>query len=150
MPPAGAETGNRNFNIAAYLWMWAEKDGTGIGFDSSAGFTLPNGAVRSPDASWIRGDRWDQLSDEKKNSFAPICPDFVIELISKMDTLKGLKAKMEEYLENGIVLGWLIDRKNKTVHIYRPNQAPQILDSPTIIDGTPELSGFQFPMAKVW
>jgi Uma2 family endonuclease len=150
MPPAFSDTGNRNFNLAVQLGIWAEKDGTGLGFDSSAGFTLPNGATRSPDASWIRAEKWNTLTEVEKASFAPICPDFVIELRSKSDTLKGLQAKMEEYIENGVSLGWLIDRKNRTVHIYRLNQEPQILENPESISGDPELFGFQLPMTKIW
>lgn len=150
MPPAFSDTGNRNFNLAVYLGIWSEQDGTGLGFDSSTGFTLPNNAVRSPDASWIRRERWQQLSDAQKASFAPICPDFVIELRSNSDTLKGLQNKMIEYLENGVSLGWLIDRQNRKVYIYRPSQEPQILDNPDVVDGDPELAGFQLPMARIW
>ncbi|MEO0406752.1 MAG: Uma2 family endonuclease [Cyanobacteria bacterium P01_A01_bin.135] len=150
MPPAFSDTGNRNFNISAHLWVWAEQDGTGIGFDSSAGFTLPNGATRSPDSAWIQLDRWNQLTDGEKASFAPICPDFVIELRSASDTLRGLQTKLEEYIANGARLGWLIDRKNRTVHIYRPGQEPQVLREPQQVDGEPELSGFALPMAKIW
>lgn len=150
MPPAFSDTGNRNFNIAVQLGIWAEKDGTGIGFDSSAGFTLPNGATRSPDASWIKRDRWEALTAEQKASFAPICPDFVIELRSTSDPLGELQAKMQEYIDNGAVLGWLIDRKNQTVHIYRPNQAPEILNHPDTVSADPELPGLTLQMAKVW
>lgn len=150
MPPAFSDTGNRNFNLAAHLWVWTEKDGTGLGFDSSAGFTLPNGATRSPDAAWIKAERWDALTEAEKASFAPICPDFVIELRSASDTLKGLKAKMEEYIENGLLLGWLIDRKNRTVYIYRPDRDPEILENPNRVSGDPELPGFSLPMAKIW
>lgn len=150
MPPAFSDTGNRNFNLAAYLWVWSEQDGTGLGFDSSAGFTLPNGAMRSPDTSWMRKEKWEALSAEEQASFAPVCPDFVIELRSKSDTLKSLKAKMEEYLENGVLLGWLIDRKNRTVHIYRPNQELIILENPVMISADPELFGFKLSMAKIW
>lgn len=150
MPPAFSDTGNRNFNLACQLGIWSEKDGTGLGFDSSTGFTLPNGATRSPDASWIRAEKWDTLTEKEKASFAPICPDFVIELRSASDTLKGLKAKMEEYINNGVSLGFLIDRKNRTVYIYRPNQNPQILENPEQVSGDPELPGFRLPMAKIW
>ncbi|MBW4691096.1 MAG: Uma2 family endonuclease [Lyngbya sp. HA4199-MV5] len=150
MPPAFADTGNRNFNIAAQLWNWTEQDGTGIGFDSSAGFTLPNGATRSPDASWIRLERWQALTGEQKASFAPICPDFVIELRSSSDKLTSLQNKLEEYIANGSVLGFLIDRKNRTVHLYRPNQEPVILDNPETVSGDPELPGFVLQMAKIW
>ncbi|WP_099238009.1 Uma2 family endonuclease [Synechococcus sp. BDU 130192] len=150
MSPATSDTGNRNFNLAAYLWLWSEQDGTGLGFDSSAGFTLPNGATRSPDASWMRREKWDSLSDEEKNSFAPICPDFVIELRSKSDALKTLQAKMVEYLENGVSLAWLIDRQNRTVHVYRPQQLPQILENPETVSADPELPGFTLSLAKIW
>jgi Uma2 family endonuclease len=150
MPPAFSDTGNRNFKIAVQLGNWAEQDGTGETFDSSAGFTLPNGAIRSPDASWIKLERWNALAEEQKASFAPICPDFVIELRSKSDTLSGLQDKMQEYIANGISLGLLIDRKNQKVYIYRPNQEPEILDNPETVSGDPELPGFVLRMAKIW
>ncbi|MBC7971783.1 MAG: Uma2 family endonuclease [Verrucomicrobia bacterium] len=150
MPPAFADTGNRNFNIAAQLGNWTEQDGTGIGFDSSAGFTLPNSAIRSPDASWIRLDRWQALTEAQKASFAPICPDFVVELRSSSDTLTSLQDKMKEYMANGALLGLLIDRKNQTVHVYRPDQEPIILDKPEAVSGDPELPGFVLQMAKIW
>ena len=150
MPPAFSDTGNRNFKIAVALGNWAEKDGTGEGFDSSAGFTLPNGATRSPDASWIKLDRWNALSAEQKSSFAPICPDFVIELRSTSDTLKSLQDKMQEYVENGVRLGLLIDRKNKAVHIYRPSHAPEIIQNPESVNCDPELPDFTLPMSRIW
>jgi Uma2 family endonuclease len=150
MPPAFSDTGNRNFNIAVQLGSWAERDGTGLGFDSSAGFTLPNGAIRSPDAAWIKLARWNELTEKQKASFAPICPDFVIELRSKSDTVASLQKKMEEYLANGTVLGWLVDRQNRQVHIYRPHQEPVILHDPKVVIGDPELSGFELVMAKIW
>jgi len=150
MPPAFSDTGNRNFNLAVQLGSWADQDGTGFGFDSSAGFTLPNGATRSPDVSWIKLERWNGLTEEQKASFAPICPDFVIELRSSSDTLTSLQDKMQEYIANGVLLGWLIDRKNRTVYVYRPNQQPEILDNPEIVGGDPELPGFVLRMAKIW
>jgi Uma2 family endonuclease len=150
MPPAFSDTGNRNIKIAQQLANWAEQDGTGETFDSSAGFTLPNGATRSPDASWIKLERWNALSEEQKASFAPICPDFVIELRSKSDTLSGLQDKMLEYSDNGASLGLLIDRKNRKVYIYRPNQEPEILDNPETVSGDPVLPGFALRMAKIW
>ncbi|MEB3190739.1 MAG: Uma2 family endonuclease [Snowella sp.] len=150
MPPAFSDTGNRNFNIAIQLGVWANKDGTGLGFDSSAGFTLPNGAMRSPDASWISLSRWNNLSDTQKASFAPICPDFIIELRSASDRLNDLQEKMLEYLSNGILLGWLIDRQNRRVYIYRPHQDIEILDNPETVKGDPELPGFVLQMAKIW
>ena len=150
MSPVFSDTGNRNFNVAAQLWNWTEQNGTGVGFDSSTGFTLPNGATRSPDASWIKSDRWNALTEKEKASFAPICPDFVIELRSSSDTLSSLQTKMQEYIDNGAVLGLLIDRKNRTVHIYRPNHTPKILDNPETVSAGPELPGFVLRMAKVW
>ncbi len=150
MPPAFSDTGNRNFNIAVQLGVWADQDGTGEAFDSSTGFTLPNGAIRSPDASWIKSDRWNALTDKQKASFAPICPDFVIELRSASDTLKSLQNKMQEYIENGAMLGFLIDRKNSTVQVYRPARSPEILSNPKSVSGDPELPGFVLQMAKIW
>ncbi|MBD2726504.1 Uma2 family endonuclease [Nostoc sp. FACHB-892] len=150
MPPAFSDTGNRNFNIAAQLGNWTEQDGTGIGFDSSAGFTLPNGAMRSPDASWIELERWNALTDAQKASFAPICPSFVIELRSLSDRLNKLQEKMQEYIDNGTSLGWLIDRQNRKVYIYRPNREVEILDNPEAVSGNPELPGFILRMGKIW
>ncbi|QMS91867.1 Uma2 family endonuclease [Nostoc edaphicum CCNP1411] len=150
MPPAFSDTGNRNFNIAAQLGNWTEQDGTGIGFDSSTGFTLPNGAMRSPDASWIELERWNALTDAQKASFAPICPSFVIELRSLSDRLIKLQDKMQEYIDNGASLGWLIDRQNRKVYIYRPTREVEILDNPEVISGNPELPGFILRMSKIW
>lgn len=150
MPPAFSDTGNRNIKISQQVANWSDQDGTGEAFDSSSGFTLPNGATRSPDASWIRLDRWNALTDEQKASFAPICPDFVVELRSSSDTLIGLQAKMQEYIENGAILGFLIDRKNCTVHVYRPDRTPEILENPETVSADPELPGFALRMAKIW
>jgi Uma2 family endonuclease len=150
MPPAFSDTGNRNFNIAAQLGYWTEQDGTGIGFDSSTGFTLPNGAMRSPDASWVELERWNILTDAQKASFAPICPSFVIELRSSSDRLIKLQDKMQEYIDNGASLGWLIDRQNRKVYIYRPNREVEILDNPEAVMGNPELPGFILRMTKIW
>lgn len=149
-PPAFSDTGNRNFKAALQLGIWAEQSGSGEGFDSSSGFTLLNGATRSPDAAWIRSEGWNALSDEQQSSFAPICPNFVIELRSASDTLISLPEKMQEYLENGAQLGLLIDRKNRTVHVYRPGQSPEILADPLAVDCSPELPGFSLLMAKIW
>ncbi len=150
MPPAFSDTGNRNLKIAQQLANWADQDGTGETFDSSTGFTLPNGATRSPDASWIRSDRWNALTDEQKASFAPICPDFVIELRSSSDSISRLQSKMQEYIDNGAKLGWLVDRKQQTVQIYRPQQTPEVLNHPETVKGDPELPGFGLRMAKIW
>ena len=150
MSPAFSDTGNRNAKIALQLANWAEQDGTGETFDSSAGFTLPNGATRSPDASWIKLERWNALTEEQKASFAPICPNFVIELKSASDSLSDLQKKMQEYIDSGALLGLLIDRKKRKVHIYRPNREPEILDNPETVSCEPELPGFVLRMAKIW
>ena len=150
MSPAFSDTGNRNFNLVGQFARWVEADGTGIGFDSSAGFTLPNGARRAPDLSWIQCDRWDELTPEQQASFAPICPDFVIELRSASDSLASLQAKLQEYIDNGASLGWLIDRKHRTVHRYRPSQTPEILENPETVSGDPELPGFVLSLKQIW
>jgi Uma2 family endonuclease len=151
MPPTGGITGNRNFNIAVQLGVWSEQNGTGICFDSSTGFTLSTGAERSPDASWIKLERWNSLSQEQQQKFAPLTPDFVIELRSASDNLKPLQEKMEEYMgEKGIQLGWLIDRKNRKVYIYRPGMPVECLDNPPTLDGENVLPGFVLNMGKVW
>lgn len=142
MLPVISEGGKRNFILSGRFFVWAETDGTGVGFDSSTGFTLPNGAKRSPDLSWIRRERWDALSEKQKQEFSPICPDFVVELRSKSDRLPALQEKMQEYLANGARLGWLIDPLEKKVHIYRPAVPVEVLDHPTEISGAPLLPGF--------
>jgi Uma2 family endonuclease len=150
MPPAFADTGNRNSRVSGQLFVWSEADGTGEAFDSSSGFTLPNGAIRSPDAAWIRSDRWSALQLEQQTSFAPIAPDFIVELRSSSDTLASLKEKMVEYITNGVRLGVLIDRKNCQVHLYRPNQEPEVLDNPEFVSCEPEMPMFSLKMAKIW
>ena len=150
MPPAFADTGNRNGRIFGQLYVWSEADGTGEAFDSSSGFTLPNGATRSPDAAWIRAERWNALTPEQQASLAPIAPDFVVELRSSSDTLVSLQEKMEEYTENGVRLGMLIDRKNRQVYVYRSNRVPEILDHPDAVSCHPELPMFVLKLAKVW
>lgn len=150
MPPTGSETGGRSFNLAVALGIWALRDGTGKGFDSSTGFTLPNGARRSPDLSWIRLDRWNALTDEEKGEFAPICPDFVVELRSPSDPLEGLREKMREYIANGAQLGWLIDPIERTVHVYRPRTAVESLENPLRVAGDPVLAGFVLDMRLIW
>lgn len=150
MPPAFADTGNRNGRVFGQLYIWAEADGTGDVFDSSSGFTLPNGAMRSPDAAWILSDRWNRLEPEQQASFAPIAPDFVVELRSSSDTLASLQDKMAEYMANGVRLGVLIDHKQRQVYVYRPEQVPEILDNPESVSCEPEMTGFGLRMAKVW
>lgn len=150
MLPTFSETGNRNLKIVQQLANWSDRDETGEVFDSSTGFTLPNGAIRSPDASWIQLERWNALSDEQKASFAPICPDFAIELRSPSDRLGDWQDQMQEYIANGTSLGWLIDRQNRKVYIDRPDREPEILDTPETVSGDPELPGFTLQMAKIW
>ncbi|MBT9317194.1 Uma2 family endonuclease [Leptothoe spongobia] len=150
MPPAFADNGNRNGRIFGQLYVWSETDGTGEAFDSSSGFTLPNGATRSPDVAWILSERWNALSPQQQASFAPIAPDFVVELRSSSDTVMSLQEKMEEYISNGVQLGLLIDRKNYQVHMYRPNQSPKILDKPESVSCEPEMLAFELKMAKIW
>ncbi|MEM6252750.1 MAG: Uma2 family endonuclease [Cyanobacteria bacterium P01_D01_bin.156] len=150
MPPAFSDTGNRNGRIFGQLFIWSEADGTGEAFDSSSGFTLPNGAMRSPDAAWILAERWRALTPEQQASFAPIVPDFVVELRSSSDTLASLQEKMEEYIANGVRLGLLIDRKSCQVYIYRPSQTIEVLENPESVSCEPELSKFELKMAKIW
>ncbi|WP_375509686.1 Uma2 family endonuclease [uncultured Nostoc sp.] len=151
MPPTGSETGNRNFSIAGQLYVWAEKDGRGICFDSSTGFKLSTGADRSPDVSWIKLERWNALSPEQQQRFAPICPDFVVELRSPSDNLQPLKEKTEEYMsEPGVQLGLLIDRKHRRVYIYRPGVPEECLENPATVSGESVLPGFVLNMSKVW
>ncbi|MEO0014339.1 MAG: hypothetical protein RLZZ535_2728 [Cyanobacteriota bacterium] len=150
MSPAGSETGNRNFKLIQQLANWTDRDGSGIGFDSSAGFTLPNGSTRSPDASWIKLTKWNSLSAPQKTKFAPICPDFVVELRSPSDNLKMLQDKMQEYIDNGVSLGWLIDRTTRQVCVYTPDSKVKSLDNPQTISGELTLSGFVLDLAKIW
>jgi Uma2 family endonuclease len=150
LPPTFADTGNRNNKLSYQVTRWAEENETGEVFDSSAGFTLPNGATRSPDVSWIQLDRWNALTAEQQASFAPICPDFVIELRSGSDSFKGLQEKMREYIENGVALGLLIDRKNKNVYCYRADGSVGLLHDPLVVSCDPELPGLTLQMAKIW
>ncbi len=143
MPPTSSETGKRNFNLTVSFGVWAKKDGTGVGFDSSTGFTLPNGAKRSPDLAWVRLERWNELSAGERKRFALLCPDFVVELRSTYDSLASLREKMEEYIENGAQLGWLIDPNERRVYIYRPEAEVEILDDPQSVSGEPLLQGFK-------
>ncbi|MEH2245205.1 Uma2 family endonuclease [Nostoc sp.] len=149
MPPTGSDTGNRNFDMVVELGIWNKQTKLGKGFDSSTGFTLPNGAERSPDASWVKIERWNALTPEQQEKFAPICPDFVVELRSRTDSLKELQEKMQEYIENGAQLGWLIDRKNKRVEIYRPGKDVEILDNPGSLSGENILPGFVLDLQQI-
>ncbi|MGB3404132.1 MAG: Uma2 family endonuclease [Microcoleaceae cyanobacterium] len=150
-PPTGWETGKRNWSISGELYLWWRSAGEpGEAFDSSTGFTLPNGAILSPDASWISQPRWDALTAEEKGTFPNICPDFVVELRSKSDSFKSLQTKMKEYLENGAKLGWLIDPKRKIVEIYRPQLPVEILENPTELSGENVLPNFVLNLSRIW
>ena len=150
MPPTGGETGNRNGRLTQQLFNWADVDSTGIAFDSSTGFKLPNGAERSPDAAWILLERWNALTPQQQQQFIPLCPDFVIELRSPSDRLTELQEKMQEYRDNGTCLGWLINRQSRQVEIYRSNQAVEVLDSPTMLSGESILAGLMLNLEPIW
>lgn len=150
MPPTGGETGRRNSDIIIELGSWNRQAKLGVVFDSSTCFKLPNGADRSPDAAWIRQDRWRALTPEQRETFPPICPDFVIELMSPSDSLKAAQAKMQEYQANGARLGWLIDPKERQVEIYRAGQGVEVVRSPLSLSGEAVLPGFTLNLATIW
>jgi Uma2 family endonuclease len=150
MAPTGAETGRRNFELIVAFGLWVRSDGSGVGFDSSTGFILPNGAERSPDLAWVKRERWDALTDEQRRKFAPLCPDFVIELRSPSDDLDELKVKMIEYVENGAALGWLIDPDERRVYVYRPSLKAECLETPSQISGEPLLPGLSIETKILW
>lgn len=150
MPPAGAGTSNRNAELIFQLNLWAKQDQTGVIFESSVGFKLPNGAVRGPDAAWVRRTRLGALTQAEKEKFLPLCPDFVVELRSPTDSLSMLQEKMQEYMANGAQLGWLIDPIARRVHVYRPQRQPEILEAPAAISGDPVLPGFALDLQKIW
>lgn len=150
MSPTGGETSAWNSKLIAALVNWNEQTGLGETFDSSGGFSLPNGAQRSPDAAWIPLEKWNALTLEKKKGFLPLCPDFVIELLSPSDSWKQGLNKMEEYMENGSRLGWLLDPQNKRVAIYRAKQAVEIVEAPTFLSGEDVLEGFTLNIGKIW
>lgn len=150
MAPTGSDTGYRNQDMSGQLWLWNRQTKLGVVFDSSSGFKLPNDADRSPDASWVKLERWHTLTPKEQEGFAPLCPDFVVELRSKSDNMEPLREKMREYIANGSCLGWLIDRKNHKVEIYRQNQDVEILDNSTTLSGEEVLPGFILDLTDVW
>ncbi|MGH8001726.1 MAG: Uma2 family endonuclease [Brasilonema sp.] len=150
MPPTGGNTGKRNIDIEGQLWFWNRQSKLGIAFNSSTAFRLPNGAERSPDAAWVTQARWDTLKPEEQDSFPPMSPDFAIELCSKSDNMEPLRKKMQEYIDNGLRLGWLIDTKNKKVEIYRALQPVEVLDNPTSLSGEDILPGFVLDLQVVF
>ncbi|WP_247216563.1 Uma2 family endonuclease [Synechococcus sp. C9] len=150
MAPTGSETGNYNFELNTDLGTWNRQQKMGKAFDSSAGFRLPNGAIRSPDLAWIAQERWEQLSPEQRRQFAPICPDFVLELVSPADDLATVQAKMQEYLKNGCRLGWLVNPETRSVTIYRPNVAPEIVTFDVVLSGEDVLPGFTVDLRHIF
>jgi len=154
MPPTGGTAGRKNFKLNVLFGVWVEQDGTGVGFDSSTIFVLPNRARRSPDVAWVKLERWNALTPEQQDGFPPIAPDFVIELVSPSDLksqrYEDLQQKMQEYLDNGVRLGWLIEPSTKTVEIYRLEKAVEILQSPKALRGEDVLSGFTLDLEPIW
>lgn len=150
MPPSGGEAGRRNLEAGSHLFQWAQADGTGVAFDSSTGFLLPNGAERSPDFAWVRRARWEALTQDQREQFPPLCPDFVGEIRLRTDRLANLQSKMQEYIDNGAQLGWLIDPAERKVYIYRPNASVACLDNPEAVSGDPVLPGFRLDLARLW
>lgn len=150
MSPAGGETSNSNAGLTAQIWIWNEQNKLGKVFDSSGGFKLPNGANRAPDASWVILERWNALTSEQKKKFPPICPDFVVELMSPSDSLKETQDKMKEYRDNGARLGWLINRKSRQVEIYRQGAEVEVRSSPATLSGEDVLPGFVLSLESIW
>ena len=149
MPPAGGDTSDKNAEITMQLRLWAKRDGTGRTFDSSGGFLLPNGATRSPDASWVRHDRLAVLTAEQRTKFLPLCPDFLVELRSPTDSLSALQDKMCEYMDNAAQLGWLIDPLGSQVFVYRPGAPAERLEEPESVSADPVLPGFRLELDEI-
>lgn len=149
MPPAGWGTGERNAEITYQLEAWSRQNKEGIAFDSSTGFTLPNGAERSPDVAWVRRERIEAINPDP-DKFLPLAPDFVIELRSSYDRLKILQTKMEEYRDNGVRLGWLVDPQRKIIEIYRPGQEVEVLENITLLSGENVLPGFTLDLSEIF
>ncbi|MGJ3248669.1 MAG: Uma2 family endonuclease [Elainellaceae cyanobacterium] len=150
-PPTGGETGKQNWRISGELYLWWRGAGEpGKGFDSSTGFKLPNGAIRSPDAAWISDDRWHRLTEKQQSGIVPLCPDFVVELRSTSDSRSILQDKMQEYIDNGAQLGWLIDPLNRRVDIYRLDLSVESLDHPSQLSGEAILPGFILELQQIW
>ena len=150
MPPTGGETGRRNFDLNLQLGIWNRQKQLGVCFDSSTGFKLPNGADRSPDGAWIPLEKWNSLTPKQQEKFLPLCPDFVIELRSPSDDLKALQQKMQEYVNNGTRLGWLINPQARQVEIYRQGHAKEILTNPNNLSGEDVLPDFILNLESIW
>jgi Uma2 family endonuclease len=151
VPPTGGTSGRKNFSLTGQFWSWVEANlELGEGFDSSTLFVLPNGAKRSPDASWVRREAWDTLTQKQQDGYVPLCPNFVVELRSPTDSFEELQAKMREYMNNGAQLGWLIDPQDRQVMVYRQGQEPDALDSPAQLSGEDVLPGFVLRLERIW
>jgi Uma2 family endonuclease len=149
MSPVGGEGGKREADLTFELVGWNRQRHLGIVFSSSAGFRLPNGADRSPDAAWVKQERWDALTPEQRRKFPPIAPDFVIELRSETDDLRMLQAKMNEYIDNGVVLGWLINPQDEQVEVYRQGASVEVLNAPITLSGEDVLPGFVLDLSRI-
>ncbi len=141
MSPVGGWSGNREANLITEVSLWNRQTGLGYVFSSSTIFRLPNGGNRSPDVAWVRRERWESLTLEEQEKFPPLCPDFVIELRSRTDDLEDLQEKMQEYLDSGLLLGWLINQQEQQVEIYRLNQAVKVVSFPVQLSGESLLPG---------
>lgn len=150
MSPTGAEGGGRNAEVTIDLGIWARQDGRGKVFDSNTGFTLPDGSMRAPDASWVSWSRWNALTQEQRKKFAPVCPEFVVELRSETDRLSDLREKMGEWIANGAELAWLIDPERKAVEVYRPGREPEVLEGVSAVYGEGPVGGFVLELARIW
>lgn len=150
MPPTGGETGRSNANITAQLWLWNDQKQLGEVFDSSCGFILNNGAVRSPDCAWISTGKWQSISPSQRQKFLPLCPDFVIEILSPTDNVKITRAKMQEYMDDGCMLGWLINCSTQEVEVYTLKKDVEILTHPMEVSGGEILPGFTLNLNKIW
>jgi Uma2 family endonuclease len=151
MTPAGSGSGRANANITTQLSVWADEDGRGTAFDSNAGFRLPDGSMRAPDASWISWPRWNALSREEQRGFAPLCPEFVIELRSPTDRLPDLQVKMGEWIRNGAELAWLVDPERQVVEVYRPGaEQADVLEGVTSVTGEGPVAGFVLELGRIW
>lgn len=150
MSPTGGETGNRNAELLIEFGNWNRQKRQGKVFDSSTGFKLPNGAIRSPDVAWVQQEKWESLSEEERRKFPCLAPDFVLELRSETDSLANIQAKLEEYVENGVRLGWLINPVEKQVEIYHPHQGKEVLDNPKTVSGEAVLEDFILALSMVW
>ncbi len=150
MAPTGSESGSRNAELTIDLGTWNRRVGLGVVFDSSTGFRLPNGAIRAPDLAWVTQARWDCLTPEQRRGFAPLCPDFVMELASATDDIDELREKMDEYLANGCRLGWLIDPRIQQVEIYRPSQSVEVLPMTVMLSGEDVLPGFVLNLQTIF